>query len=58
MHKFQIPNFYFNKRNAEIEDEMRVKKVFNKKKHDPLLEPLVQGMRMVQRGGNLLNILC
>ncbi|CAB3223601.1 unnamed protein product [Arctia plantaginis] len=47
----QIPNFYYNKRNAQIEDEMRVKKVFNKKKNDPLLEPLVQGMKMVQRGG-------
>ncbi|PZC86162.1 hypothetical protein B5X24_HaOG200895 [Helicoverpa armigera] len=47
----QSPSYYFNKRNAPIEDELRQKKVFNKKKNAPLLEPLVQGIKMVQKGG-------
>ncbi|XP_075973157.1 ionotropic receptor 75a-like [Anticarsia gemmatalis] len=47
----QTPSYYYNKRNALVEDELRQKKVFNKKKDDPLLEPLVQGIKMVQKGG-------
>ncbi|KAJ8730369.1 hypothetical protein PYW07_017407 [Mythimna separata] len=47
----QTPTYYFNKRNALIEDELRKKKVFNKKKDAPLLVDLVEGIKMVQRGG-------
>ncbi|XP_022830857.1 uncharacterized protein LOC111359510 [Spodoptera litura] len=47
----QTPTYYFNGKNAAIEDELRKKKVFNKKKDSPLLVPLVQGIKMVQNGG-------
>nr|QIJ45761.1 ionotropic receptor [Glyphodes pyloalis] len=47
----QTPSYYYNKRNAEIEDELRKKKVFNKKKDDPLLKPLEEGIAMVKAGG-------
>ncbi|XP_050561113.1 uncharacterized protein LOC118264661 [Spodoptera frugiperda] len=47
----QTPTYYFNGKNAAIEDELRNKKVFNKKKDAPLLVPLVQGIKMVQNGG-------
>ncbi|KAH9628656.1 hypothetical protein HF086_007861 [Spodoptera exigua] len=47
----QNPSYYYNGKNAAIEDELRKKKVFNKKKGSPLLVPLVQGIKMVQDGG-------
>nr|AOE48004.1 putative ionotropic receptor IR1.2 [Athetis lepigone] len=47
----QNPLYYYNKRNALMEDELRKKKVLNKKKNAPLLVNLVEGIEMVQRGG-------
>ncbi|XP_026747620.1 uncharacterized protein LOC113508736 [Trichoplusia ni] len=47
----QTPKYYFSPRHAHIEDEIRQKKVFNKKKNAPLVEPLVRGIKMVQGGG-------
>lgn len=47
----QVPTYYFNKRNAEVEDEMRRKKVFNKKKGAPLLVTLEKGIELMNAGG-------
>lgn len=53
--KFQNPTYYFNKKNAEVEDKLRRYKVFNKKVGAPLLIPLDEGIEMVKAGGMLLN---
>ncbi|XP_013143021.1 PREDICTED: uncharacterized protein LOC106106908 [Papilio polytes] len=47
----QMPDYYYNKRNSKIEDELRQRKVFNKKKGEPLLVPLEKGIEMVKAGG-------
>ncbi|KAM3955744.1 ionotropic receptor 75a-like [Aphomia sociella] len=47
----QIPNYYYNKRNKEVEDQLRQKKVFNKKKDAPLFASLETGIAMVKSGG-------
>ncbi|XP_028032287.1 ionotropic receptor 75a-like, partial [Bombyx mandarina] len=47
----QNPMYYYNKRNAKIEDEIRQKKVFNKKKGAPLLKSVKEGIAMVKAGG-------
>lgn len=48
---FQVPTYYFNKRNAKVEDEMRQKKVFSKKKGAPLLISLEEGIALMKAGG-------
>uniref|UniRef100_A0A0K8TUE7 Ionotropic Receptor n=1 Tax=Epiphyas postvittana TaxID=65032 RepID=A0A0K8TUE7_EPIPO len=47
----QNPTYYFNKKNAEVEDKLRRYKVFNKKAGAPLLVPLNEGIEMVKAGG-------
>ncbi|XP_013169135.1 PREDICTED: uncharacterized protein LOC106118918 [Papilio xuthus] len=47
----QMPDYYYNKRNAKIEDELRQRKVLNKKKGEPLLVTLERGIEMVKAGG-------
>ncbi|CAH2038057.1 unnamed protein product, partial [Iphiclides podalirius] len=47
----QMPDYYYNKRNAKVENELRQKKVFNKKKGAPLLVPIGRGIEMVKAGG-------
>lgn len=49
--KFQSPDYYYNKRNAKVEDEIRKKKVFNKKNRGPLLMPVEEGIKLVKAGG-------
>ncbi|XP_068632053.1 ionotropic receptor 75a-like [Battus philenor] len=46
----QLPNYYYNKRNAKVEDELKQRKVFNKK-GGPLLVPIEKGIGMVKDGG-------
>ncbi|XP_049869344.1 uncharacterized protein LOC126369094 [Pectinophora gossypiella] len=47
----QTPSYYYNKRNAKVEDEMRKRKVLNKKKDALLLMPVNDGIEMVKAGG-------
>nr|AST36223.1 putative ionotropic receptor IR3 [Hedya nubiferana] len=47
----QNPTYYYNKKNAEVEDKLRKYKVFRKKKGEPLLVPLEEGIEMVKAGG-------
>ncbi|XP_063533811.1 ionotropic receptor 75a-like isoform X1 [Cydia strobilella] len=47
----QNPTYYYNKKNAEVEDKLRRFKVFKKKQGEPLLVPLVEGIEMVKAGG-------
>ncbi|KAL0892703.1 hypothetical protein ABMA27_014421 [Loxostege sticticalis] len=47
----QSPDYYYNKRNAKVEDEIRKKKVFNKKNRGPLLMPVEEGIKLVKAGG-------
>ncbi|XP_047995152.1 ionotropic receptor 75a-like [Leguminivora glycinivorella] len=46
----QNPTYYYNKKNAEVEDKLKFK-VFRKKKGEPLLVPLEKGIEMVKAGG-------
>nr|AXF48836.1 ionotropic receptor IR5 [Lobesia botrana] len=47
----QNPTYYYNKKNSEVEDKLRKIKVFKKKKGQPLLVPLEEGIEMVKAGG-------
>ncbi|XP_061713586.1 ionotropic receptor 75a-like [Cydia pomonella] len=47
----QNPKYYYNKKNSEVEDQLRKLKVFKKKKGEPLLVPLEEGIEMVKAGG-------
>ncbi|XP_028163658.1 uncharacterized protein LOC114355161 [Ostrinia furnacalis] len=47
----QKKSYYYNIRNIEIEDELRKKKVFNKKPNAPLLVPVEEGIKLVKAGG-------
>ncbi|XP_052759478.1 uncharacterized protein LOC113509766 [Galleria mellonella] len=47
----QVPNYYYNSRNQKVENQLRQKKVFNKKKGAPLFEPVEKGIAMVKSGG-------
>ncbi|KAJ2939230.1 hypothetical protein O0L34_g8542 [Tuta absoluta] len=46
----QNPTYYFNVKNAKVENEMR-KKVLNKKKDSPLLLTAEEGIKMIKAGG-------
>ncbi|XP_037298953.1 ionotropic receptor 75a [Manduca sexta] len=47
----QTPNYYYNRRNAKIESELRAKKVFKRSSSSKLLVPLEEGIAMVKAGG-------
>ncbi|XP_072931792.1 ionotropic receptor 75a-like [Epargyreus clarus] len=45
-----VPDYNYNRRNLKVELEMRRKKVWNKKKGEPLMVPLNVGIDMIESG--------